>query len=256
MKVHFSKYQGTGNDFIIVDDRQNEFNTADQTLIAHLCHRRFGIGADGLILLRNHLQHDFEMIYFNADGKEGSMCGNGGRCIVQFAYDNYIINEDTTFMAVDGLHHAKIENNLVCLKMIDVADYKNNNGYYFMNTGSPHYVEFVEDLQNYAVYEKGKTIRYSQDFAPNGTNVNFVEKNKTGIAVRTYERGVEDETLACGTGATACALAHGLNGASSPIDIDVLGGKLAVSFDKTTTGFENIYLTGPAKKVFEGEYSL
>jgi diaminopimelate epimerase len=252
--MKFYKYQGTGNDFVVVDDRSGSFPVS-QPYIAHLCHRRFGVGADGLMLLQNAEGYDFRMVYFNADGTEGSMCGNGGRCLVRFAHDLGIIGNETTFIAVDGEHQAKVSPEVISLKMIDVNEVEKNEIYDFMNTGSPHYVEYVEDLKNMDVYQKGKNIRYSEPFVSRGgTNVNFVEVvGDNQLEVRTYERGVEDETYACGTGVTACALSANLRyGFEDFVDIKVLGGQLRIEFDRTATGYENIFLIGPAVRVFEG----
>ncbi|MCU0466969.1 MAG: diaminopimelate epimerase [Arcicella sp.] len=254
--MKFYKYQGTGNDFVVVDDRSGSFPVS-QPYIAHLCHRRFGVGADGLMLLQNAEGYDFRMVYFNADGTEGSMCGNGGRCLVRFAHDLGIIGNETTFIAVDGEHQAKVSLSpeVISLKMIDVNEIEKNEIYDFMNTGSPHYVEYVEDLKNMDVYQKGKNIRYSEPFVSRGgTNVNFVEVvGDNQLEVRTYERGVEDETYACGTGVTACALSANLRyGFEDFVNINVLGGQLRIEFDRTVTGYENIFLIGPAVRVFEG----
>jgi diaminopimelate epimerase len=254
--MRFSKYQGTGNDFIMVDNRNLSFNLS-QAQIEMLCNRRFGIGADGLILLQNADGFDFRMVYYNADGSEGSMCGNGGRCIVRFAHDLGIVSESTKFIATDGEHVASICDEDIFLKMINVSEIEQHSSYDFTNTGSPHYITYVHDLENTDVYEKGRKIRYSDEWAAKGgTNVNFVQLNDAHtIAVRTYERGVEDETYSCGTGVTACALsAHLKQGLESPIQIKTLGGPLQVSFQKdTNNSFTDIYLIGPAKKVFEGE---
>ncbi len=254
MNLHFHKYQGTGNDFVVIDNRDNHFDRNNNKLVAQLCNRRFGVGADGLMLLQNHVDYDFEMIYYNADGFEASMCGNGGRCLVQFAHDSGVIGESTTFIAVDGEHEAFIRDGLVHLKMIPVTDIESNSAFDYMNTGSPHYVTFVPDLENFDVYTEGKAIRYNKRFNQVGTNVNFVQQlGEDSLRVRTYERGVEDETLSCGTGVTACALSASIKGYESPIQIKVQGGQLAVSFEKNTKGFDNIFLIGPAVKVFEGE---
>jgi diaminopimelate epimerase len=257
MRIHFYKYQGTGNDFVMVDDRNQTF-PQDTTLVAHLCHRRFGIGADGLILLQNHPEYDFRMVYFNADGKEGSMCGNGGRCTVQFARDLGLITGSATFEAADGQHEAYIKDGLIHLKMNDVHQVKHMPSYDFLNTGSPHYVAFVDTLSDFDVVGKGKAIRYDSMFAPGGTNVNFVEQlTDNTLFVRTYERGVEDETYSCGTGVTACALAASTRQLKSPVHIKTLGGELQVAFQASSPDhFTNIYLIGPAQKVFEGSIEI
>lgn len=255
MTQHFHKYQGTGNDFVVIDNRDNHFDRGNNELVAKLCDRRFGVGADGLMLLQSHADYDFEMVYYNADGFEGSMCGNGGRCLVQFAHDLGVIGDTTIFIAVDGEHEAFLKEGLVYLKMIPVTEIENNNGFDYMNTGSPHYVEYVNDLETFDVVNEGKKVRYNERFNTIGTNVNFVqEMGNNSLRVRTYERGVEDETLSCGTGVTACALSASLKGYTSPIQLKVQGGQLAVSFEKTTNGYDNIFLIGPAVKVFEGEF--
>jgi diaminopimelate epimerase len=257
MTFKFHKYQGTGNDFIMIDHREAFFPKADRDLIAQLCHRRFGIGADGLILLENCEGYDFRMVYFNADGSEGSMCGNGGRCTVKFAHALGLFDTHTRFMAVDGEHEAFLEGKNIHLKMIPVNEIEKQVDYYFLNTGSPHFVQFVNDLPGFAVVEEGRKIRYNQRFAQVGTNVNFVEQVADNeLFVRTYERGVEDETYSCGTGVTACALVSSERGLSSPIKIKTLGGELQVSFNKIGNEFNNIYLAGPAEKVFEGESKI
>ncbi|RFS14481.1 diaminopimelate epimerase [Emticicia sp. C21] len=249
---NFYKYQGTGNDFVMIDNRDGQFPVS-QTYIEHLCHRRFGIGADGLILLQNDPDYDFRMVYFNADGREGSMCGNGGRCTVRFAEDLGIFNGSTTFIAVDGEHEASASTEVISLKMGEVHSLEQNTDYDFMNTGSPHYVQYVSDIKNFDVFNEGKKVRYSDEWVKRGgTNVNFVEvlDNET-IYVRTYERGVEDETYSCGTGVTASALSAYLkHGLQSPVKIITNGGNLQVSFDKD---FQNVYLIGPAVKVFDGK---
>jgi diaminopimelate epimerase len=258
--LSFFKYQGTGNDFVMIDDRNLAFPAQDHAYIAQLCDRRFGIGADGLILIQNAENYDFRMVYFNADGKEGSMCGNGGRCAVKFAEQLGIISAYTKFIAVDGEHEAHIEQNVtgeqrIRLKMQNVKGIEETLAYTFLDTGSPHTVTFVTDLQHFDVLEAGKAIRYSPTFAEKGTNVNFVEKiAERAIFVRTYERGVEAETYACGTGATACALMACLRlDMQSPIEVQVLGGKLQIFFERVgKDSFEDIYLAGPAKMVFSG----
>lgn len=255
MKTTFYKYQGTGNDFILIDDRNLSF-PASQELIESLCHRRFGIGADGLILLQNAEGFDFRMVYFNADGREGSMCGNGGRCVVRFAHDLGIFDSETSFIAVDGPHEATATTDLIRLKMSPVKEVELNGEFDFMNTGSPHYVTYVDDIEGTDVVGIGKAIRYGSVYGPKGgTNVNFIQElGDRHLSVRTYERGVEDETYSCGTGVTACALsANARKNWDSPIAIETLGGSLEVSFQPMSNGgYEHIYLTGPAKRVFEG----
>ncbi len=252
MELKFYKYQGTGNDFIMVDNRLRIFDVNNTLLIEKLCHRRFGIGADGFILLENEQGYDFKMVYFNSDGKQSSMCGNGGRCIVQFARDLGVIGDSTSFLAIDGAHDAYIEKGLVHLKMIDVDQVENNDDHFYMNTGSPHYVKAVEAISSYPVVEEGRKVRNNIRFKEKGTNVNFTEKEKELLHVRTYERGVEDETYSCGTGVTAAALAASYSGMLSPIRIQTLGGSLSISFKKKEAGFNEIYLIGPAERVFEG----
>jgi diaminopimelate epimerase len=247
----FYKYQGTGNDFVMIDNR-NETFPVSQAYIEHLCHRRFGIGADGLILLQNDTDYDFRMVYFNADGREGSMCGNGGRCTVRFAEDLGIFKHETKFIAVDGEHTAQANTEVISLKMGEVHGLERHSDYDFMNTGSPHYVTYITDIQAFDVFLEGKKIRYSEEWVKRGgTNVNFVEViDHETIYVRTYERGVEDETYSCGTGVTASALSTNLRfGMKSPIKVITKGGNLQVSFDEN---LENIHLIGPAVRVFEG----
>ncbi|KKO91256.1 MULTISPECIES: diaminopimelate epimerase [Sphingobacterium] len=256
-KVRFSKYQGAGNDFILVDNRDSAFDRADEALVEKLCNRRFGIGADGLMLLQNKENYDFEMIYYNADGREGSMCGNGGRCIVAFARDLGIITDKTVFLAVDGIHHASLAADLVNLQMIDVQDYTRDGEAYVLQTGSPHYVEFVKNLQDKNVFQDGYAIRNNATYEKEGINVNFIEAEGDGYFLRTFERGVEDETYACGTGATAAAMAVALQQnleGDITIPIRVLGGQLYISFHKKDSHFSEVFLKGPAQFVFEGNY--
>ncbi len=261
MKVYFYKYQGTGNDFVLVDNREGVYSTLTQKQVEKICNRRFGVGADGFMLLNNKEGYDFEMIYYNANGLEGSMCGNGGRCIVKFAHDIGIIKNHYNFLAVDGAHEAAVykEEGLVSLKMIDVHNITNYHHDKVLNTGSPHYVQLANDVMKMDVLKEGKKIRCSNDFKSDGINVNFVEvKDDNNLIVRTYERGVEDETFACGTGATAAALVfyHNENGFNT-VDIDVLGGKLTVRYNRHTDGrYDHIWLKGPAVKVFEGEIAI
>ena len=255
--MKFHKYQGTGNDFIFIDNRENNFPKTDIKLIEKLCDRRFGIGADGLILLENDAETDFRMVYYNSDGNPSSMCGNGGRCIVAFAKSLKIIEDQTTFLATDGLHHASIlENGIVALQMKDVHEVKMESDYVFLNTGSPHHVMLVDDIDNYDVKTNGAQIRYSDLYGKAGSNVNFVKQlSDNHFRLRTYERGVEDETYSCGTGATAVAIAMNAIGKtnSNHIYLDVEGGKLEVSFEKEDDVYTNVFLKGPATFVFEGE---
>jgi diaminopimelate epimerase len=257
MKIEFYKYHGTGNDFIMVDNRSFNFPKKDIKRIKSMCDRRFGIGADGLILLEDDTETDFRMVYYNSDGNQSSMCGNGGRCIVAFANQLKLIDDMATFIASDGLHHASIHTNgEVSLQMKNVADIKVADDYVFLNTGSPHHVMLVEDLKNYNIKDNGATIRYSDLYGKSGSNVNFVNQIVDNqFSIRTYERGVEDETLSCGTGATAVAIAMHTIGKTPKkvIKINVEGGKLVVTFDEKNGVYSNIFLTGPASYVFAGE---
>lgn len=259
MTINFTKYQGTGNDFVLVDDRAETFPATNQALIAHLCDRRFGIGADGLILLRNDGELDFQMVYFNADGAEGSMCGNGGRCIVRFAHDLGLFASETHFRAVDGEHVAVVCEEEIFLKMSDVAGIDERDGLTFLDTGSPHVVRFVDDLEAFDVVADGRRIRHGDAFLPGGTNVNYAEPvDDHTLFVRTYERGVEAETFSCGTGVTAVVLAaHRQRNMPDPVFVKTLGGNLRVSFNPLLTGgFDNIYLIGPATRVFAGSITV
>ena len=255
MQLNFSKYHGTGNDFIIIDNRNNEVEFTEQQ-VNYLCDRKFGIGADGLMLLQEKEGFDFEMVYYNSDGKLGSMCGNGSRCLTQFAFDLGIKKNHYTFIASDGEHEANFDsNNWIRVKMIDVNEIDEYNNGLIVNTGSPHYIKFVESLDNIDVYQEGKKIRYSDYFKIIGTNVNFIEKiNSTSIKVRTYERGVENETLSCGTGVTASALVNFYEEGFNKINVETLGGKLVVEFEKVGEQiFKNVWLCGPATFVFKGQ---
>ncbi len=261
VKIHFYKYQGAGNDFVLVDNRDNAINHHSPKLISSLCDRRFGIGGDGMMFLQNREGYDFEMVYYNADGQPSSMCGNGGRCIVAFAKHLGVIDSETNFLAVDGPHYAKIsaEGDWVSLQMIDVNEVNTDADAYVLNTGSPHYVQLVEGLKDKNVFNDGSAIRNNDTYRAHGINVNFVEPNDTGYFVRTFERGVEDETYACGTGVTAVALAMAKhNGQSGHITtpIKVLGGDLNIRFNYDGNKFEDIFLEGPAVKVFEGEVEI
>ncbi|MEP6846153.1 MAG: diaminopimelate epimerase [Panacibacter sp.] len=258
MNLTFHKYQGTGNDFVIIDNRNNSIQlTAAQ--VKKLCDRRFGIGADGLMLLNSKAGYDFEMVYYNADGRESSMCGNGGRCLIKFAYNQGMHKRKYFFIAVDGEHEASVEDNgWVYLKMKNVNGIEKHYSDSVLDTGSPHYIKNVNNLINYDVVKSGKEIRYNDEFKTDGINVNFVEQKERAIFVRTYERGVENETLSCGTGVTAAALvyAHNDNGFNR-VEIKTMGGNLAVEFDKRSDDtFENIWLCGPADFVFKGDIEI
>jgi diaminopimelate epimerase len=259
MNLLFNKYQGTGNDFVIIDNRTNFFPKENTKLINEICDRKFGIGADGLILLENSTASDFKMVYFNADGNESTMCGNGGRCIVAFANKLGVINNATTFDAIDGLHCATITNDIVSLQMIDVQITDNYNTHIFLNTGSPHHVEFHSDISNIDVKNIGRDIRVGAPYYKEGTNVNFAEKvNENTFKVRTYERGVEDETLSCGTGVTAVAIAASTSkkSMSDSIDIETLGGNLNVRFKTENNIYKDVFLTGKATFVFKGTFKI
>jgi len=252
--MEFYKYQGTGNDFVMVDNRNNVFDKNNIELVQQLCNRKFGIGADGLILIEDIEDFDFNMIYFNADATK-SFCGNGSRCAVSFAKYLGIIEKEAQFLSTDGKHEAIIDQNgEVSLKMHDVTEIEKGNDYYFINTGSPHYIVQVDDVNTINVKTQGAAIRYNERFKLEGTNVNFVKDNEVGLDVRTYERGVEDETLSCGTGVTAVALsfADRKNLAASVIQLNTAGGRLKVGFKRSNNEFTDIWLIGPAKQVYNG----
>lgn len=261
MKVIFEKFQGTGNDFIIIDAR-HLINDLNNETIRFLCNRHFGIGADGLILLYSANDFDFEMKYFNSDGIEGTMCGNGGRCIAAFARKNKISGDNIKFKAIDGSHSAIIisQNNnsfLVKLKLSDVNNYHSIGSDFIINTGSPHYVKFVNNIDEIDVLKEGAKIRNDKNISERGLNVNFVSVVDNHIFVRTYERGVEAETLSCGTGVTASALAYYLiNKKQETVKINTKGGNLTVSFKAINNGFMNIYLEGNADFIFKGEIEI
>ncbi|MBC7936124.1 MAG: diaminopimelate epimerase [Rhizobacter sp.] len=260
MHLHFYKYHGTGNDFVILDNRNRAYDELSNQQVTKICHRHFGIGADGLMMLNHKPGYDFEMIYYNADGKPSSMCGNGGRCLVKFAYDMGIHKYTYRFIAVDGNHEAEIDNhNRVRLKMQDVETIEEHSSYSVLNTGSPHYVKFTNDVAAADVVANGRAIRNSHHFAVEGINVNFVESTgEDSIFVRTYERGVEDETMSCGTGVTAAALisAHNERGFNR-VEIKTPGGHLSVEFNKISDHvFKDIWLCGPATFVYKGEIDI
>ncbi len=258
MNITFYKYQGTGNDFVIIDNRQSIVPKNDTKLFGRLCDRKFGIGADGLMLLEapTNDEDDFTMVYFNADGNESSMCGNGGRCLVAFASFMGVIDTTATFTAIDGKHQAEIKDGLIYLKMQNVARIDEFESHLFLDTGSPHHVTMVDELSNYDVVANGRAIRNGAPYYKEGSNVNFVQKEANGVfAVRTYERGVEDETLSCGTGVTAVALAMHTTKMTdnTTVVIHTPGGELKVVFDVDKKQYKDIFLIGPAEQVFKGE---
>lgn len=256
MKHTFYKYQGTGNDFVIIDNRQEIFDKNNTELVKQLCDRRFGIGADGLILLENHDVVDFKMVYYNSDGNESTMCGNGGRCLVAFANEIGVIENEATFLAIDGVHHATIEDDIVKLQMQDVIGVNTFDKHVFLDTGSPHHVEVRENIDAIDIQKEGASIRYGQPYNEKGANVNFVEKISDAVfAVRTYERGVEGETFSCGTGVTAVGIAMNATGVTKDnlITLQTKGGDLKVSFKQDGNNFKDVWLIGPATLVYKGE---
>ena len=260
MKIKFYKYQGTGNDFVILDNRDGDFKNLTTKQIHKLCDRRFGVGGDGLMMLNNKAGYDFEMLYYNADGNPGSMCGNGGRCMIRFVSNMGMHKYTYSFLAADGEHEAEIDqHNIIRLRMNDVSEIEEHASFILLNTGSPHFIKFATDVINIDVVETGREIRYSKKFAENGVNVNFVESTgEDSIFVRTYERGVEDETLSCGTGVTAAALVSSHNPRGfNRVAVETPGGKLSVEFNKLSdTEFDNIWLCGPAELVFAGDIEI
>ncbi len=262
MKFNFWKCQGNGNDFIIIDEWGGRQNISEEQIVG-LCNRHFGIGADGLMRIGKSNNSNFEMLYYNADGKPASMCGNGGRCIAAFAFSRKYTTKTMIFEAYDGLHNATIEKEIISqkkyyisLEMSNVEKVEKEDKYYFLNTGSPHYVEFVENVAGLDVIGKGGNIRNSKRFAPNGTNVNFAEFNGNRLFVRTYERGVENETFSCGTGIIATAIAAYLETGKKDFSLHTPGGDFTVDFKKVKEMFTHIYLHGPAEIVFRGTIEI
>lgn len=261
MKLRFYKYHGNGNDFILIDNRDEVIKNLPKQVVKKLCHRRFGIGADGLILMNRSKEYDFEMQYYNSDGGESTMCGNGGRCMVQFAGDLGMIKNKTRFLAIDGAHDGIIgADRSISIKMIDVKSFVKKNSDYVINTGSPHYVKFVSDVNRINVPAEGKEIRNENEFVKEGINVNFVEEKNDRLKVRTYERGVEDETLSCGTGVVAAALISSVKQEKiegrQTVNLTTQGGNFEVSFLKKNEGFSDIWLKGGVEFVFEGDVDL
>lgn len=255
MIIDFYKYHGTGNDFVLIDNRSLFFDKNNLELISKICSRHTGVGADGLILLENHNQYDFKMIYFNSDGKQTSMCGNGGRCVISFAKKLNIINDNVTFLAIDGLHEGIINEDIIKIKMIKVSNIDEAHNGCLLDTGSPHFVKFCTSVNNINVFQSGRELRNNKEISEDGVNINFTEIiDNSSIKVRTYERGVENETLSCGTGVIASALSAHSKGLvdSNRIKISTLGGELFVSFDFKNV-YDNIWLEGPAIEVFKGQ---
>ena len=255
MIIEFYKYHGTGNDFVLIDNRSLFFDKNNLELISKICSRHTGVGADGLILLENDNHYDFKMIYFNSDGKKTSMCGNGGRCVISFAKKLNIINDNVTFLAIDGLHEGIINEDIIKIKMIKVSNIDEVHNGCLLDTGSPHFVKFCTSVNNINVFQSGRELRNNKEISEDGVNINFTEIiDNSSIKVRTYERGVENETLSCGTGVIASALSAHSKGLvdSNRIKISTLGGELFVSFDFKNV-YDNIWLEGPAIEVFKGQ---
>lgn len=262
MKLKFYKYQATGNDFIIIDNRNQDINLTEEN-IRFLCHRHFGIGSDGLILLENDDKTDFSMQFFNPDGSGGMMCGNGGRSIVKFAADKGVIKDKCTFLAPDGLHSATIEGENISLKMTTPTLFQAHEDGFYINTGTSHFVVFENNLEEIDIIKKGRTLRYDERFLTyNGCNVNFVQEiADKNLKIQTYERGVEDETLACGTGICASALTYSVKKqlpcGTHTINLSAKGGELQVRFEKQSDNqFSEVHLIGEAKMVFKGEINI
>ena len=255
MIMEFYKYQATGNDFIIIDDRECVFDLKDSSLIKSLCERKMGIGADGLILLRNHAECDFRMIYFNSDGLESTLCGNGARCIVSFAYLLDISSLESTFMAIDGIHKARILDSEVSINFLDINKVNYDGDNMVIDSGSPHLIMLRDNINNIDVNLEGAKIRNMGHYKEDGINVNFIEINN-GVKIRTYERGVESETLSCGTGAVASAIAlyHNEVIEENIVSLQTKGGDLTVSFDVFNGLYKNIWLTGEVSLVYIGEF--
>lgn len=259
MQLSFSKYQGTGNDFVIIDGMKEKIELSNEQ-VAELCDRKFGIGADGLMILAPSNTSDFMMIYYNSDGNQSTMCGNGGRCISKFANEKGYVGKSTIFEAIDGLHRANIlDDGIVELEMINVTEVESTDPVYILNTGSPHYIKFNSNGET-DIVQFGKEVRYSERFKEKGINVNLVKQETEGVSIKTYERGVEDETLSCGTGVTAAAIASAIKlnlQGKLTIPVKAVGGDLYVKLSrKGDSDFDNIWLCGPAQKVYEGYISL
>ncbi len=256
MLLKFKKYHGTGNDFILIDNFEGEYDKISRKDIIFLCDRHFGIGSDGVIILNQSIHADYRMDFYNPDGSQ-SFCGNGSRCAFQFAHDLGIIRNVATFEAIDGSHQAKFYQGKIAILMNDVSSIEENTDAYFIHTGSPHYIQYVDSVNEIDLLREARAIRYNDRFKKNGTNVNFVEDKTSKIAIRTYERGVENETLSCGTGVTAAALSYALKkNINDKVNVATQGGELSVSFNRQGNTFNTIWLIGPAEFVFEGDINI
>ena len=262
MKIDFFKYEGTGNDFVIIDNRELTFQKNDKTLIQNICDRKKGVGADGLILLENHDELDFSMIYFNADGSESGFCGNGSRCITHLSNNLNIINDNAKFNAIDGIHESKITNGRISVKMNDILKseiFKYNDKYSttFVDTGSPHLIRIYENIDSIDIVKEARELKLIYSEYTDGLNINFCQISDSKIKLRTYERGVEDETLSCGTGAVASAVFLKDSGLVSNDKIEILmkGGLLSVELNKEKNLFSDIWLSGEVNMVFKGGYN-
>ncbi len=260
MKISFSKYQGTGNDFVMLDNLNGQYDSLTIPQIQLICDRRFGVGSDGLIKINSHNSSDFEVEYFNSDGSK-SFCGNGARCSVAFAETLGVNVSDTSFLGIDGLHKASKNQDVISLEMGDVSEITKIENDFVIYTGSPHYIRFIDAINDLDIVQFGKKVRYSDEFKNEGINVNLVEiVDANNLIVNTYERGVEDETLSCGTGVTACVLAFAYQTqllGEHKVSVKVKGGNLSVFFNQETLGkFTTIHLIGPGQFVFSGEINV
>lgn len=256
MKILFNKYEGTGNDFIIVRNSPPVLDHADSELVRRLCDRRFGIGADGLILIEECAGYDFRMVYFNCDGLPSTMCGNGARCAAHYVMKNITGFRNLTFMASDGAHYARhTGGDNIEVSIRDVSGFTETSDGVLLNTGVPHLVVFADNIDEADLTATARPLRFSPAYAPRGVNVNLVETDGQQLKVRTYERGVEDETLSCGTGVTASAIAAAITGkiVTDDIMVKARGGTLSVRFRLYAGGATDIHLTGPATFVYTGE---
>ena len=261
MWLDFYKYEATGNDFIVIDNRKQLFDITNNYLVQRLCNRKFGIGSDGLLILQSHNLYDFEMIYLNLDGKIGSFCGNGARCMILFAHKLHLFKNKTLFWSIDGLHQGYLKNtkNEVTIKMKDIERINYHNNDFIIDSGSPHYIKFEPDIKSIDIVKEGRKIRNDNAFKGEGINVNFVTIIDNKLHIRTYERGVEDETLSCGTGAVASSVAYSIKNRyynDNQVKLNTLGGSLEVEFEKIDNRYQNIYLKGNVREVFNGRINI